>query len=362
MKNDPAIRDKHLLDHFKIQAEACQKLDSPLTAQLVTQMAGDYQNGGPVRDLLHDWPTPPTADALALRLCGALHGAALTGRDDHLAAAYDKARKGALDMNRLWPAAKAFLAREADWVRTYLTYAPQTNEARRSILLLTGFLHLADQFDMDMHMLELGASAGLNMNWDKFRYELENWSWGPVSSVTLSTSWQGPPPPVEANLRIASRAGCDINPLDLENPVERDRLRSYCWADVPGRMARLEGAINIALAEGTKPDKAGAADWLERKLAARPQEGLTVVYHSIFLQYPPQQERARIYELMQKAGENASRGAPLAWVRFEPEMLQTFEPDILTPTVDVVTWPEGKRCALARSNGHATFVESLKGA
>ena len=358
MPNRQAEHDRTLVDYFKLQAEACRQLDSPLTAGLVDHMASDYIARGPVYSLLHDWPTSPVADAIALRMTGALHGAALTGRDVPLMVAYKEANHGQLDMAALWPRARDFLAREPNWVRDYLKYAPQTNEARRSILLLVGFLHLAQQFNMDINMLELGASAGLNMNWDKFRYELDDWSWGPASPVTLSTPWTGPAPPTDAPLRIASRAGCDINSLDLEDETERTRLRSYCWTDVPGRLARLDGAIEIARAEGTQPEKSGAADWLERKLATRPTHGLTVVYHSIFLQYPPQSERERIETLMAQAGAKATSQAPLAWVRFEPETLLSGEPNILEPALETISWPGGQSKILARSNGHVTYVEA----
>ena len=81
MPNRQAEHDRTLIDYFKLQAEACRQLDSPLTAGLVDHMASDYIARGPVYSLLHDWPTSPVADAIALRMTGALHGAALTGRD-----------------------------------------------------------------------------------------------------------------------------------------------------------------------------------------------------------------------------------------------------------------------------------------
>ena len=125
-------------------------------------------------------------------------------------------------------------------------------------------------------------------------------------------------------------------------------------------MARLDGAIEIARAGDTKPDQADAADWLEAKLAERPDAGLSVIYHSIFLQYRPPGQRARIYAMMEAAGAKATTAAPLAWLRFEPEGLQTGKLDLLQPTLDIVTWPGAKRQVLARSNGHVTSVEALQ--
>lgn len=261
-------------------------------------------------------------------------------------------------MKMLWPLARNVLKRDQAWVRDYLQYAPQTNEPRRSILLLAGFLYLARLFNQNMHILELGTSAGLNMNWDKFHYDMEHWSWGPPSRLTLSTSWSGPAPPLNAPIHIASRAGCDIHPLELTDTDQNVRLRSYCWTDVPGRMARLDKAIAIALEEGRRPERARAVEWLEAKLACRPEKGLTVICHTIFLQYPPKTETKRLRDLILRTGDLASPEAPLAWLRFEPENPQTGELNLLAPKLDVITWPGGQHRLLARSNAHVTQVTS----
>jgi hypothetical protein len=70
-----------LLDHFREQAGFCVAFGSPFTARLIEAMARDLEAGGPTAALVGDWPGPPRADAVSLRLAGALHAAALSGRD-----------------------------------------------------------------------------------------------------------------------------------------------------------------------------------------------------------------------------------------------------------------------------------------
>ena len=53
---------------------------------------------------------------MSLRVAGALHAAALTGRDKALAAEYPEQRL-VWSMDRVWPVARAFLEREEGWVR-----------------------------------------------------------------------------------------------------------------------------------------------------------------------------------------------------------------------------------------------------
>ena len=59
-----------------------------------------------------------------------------------LAARYPAARPD-WSMDEVWPVARAFLARERAAVAEFIRSAPQTNETRRSIALLAGFLAFA---------------------------------------------------------------------------------------------------------------------------------------------------------------------------------------------------------------------------
>lgn len=352
---DATSRRAALLDHFREQAGFCEAMGSPFTAGLVAAMGRDIEAGGPVADLVGDWPGYPRADALSLRLAGALHTAGMTGRDAALAAAYRP--PGPRWDDAFWSLARAFLARDRDWVAEFLRSAPQTNEVRRSIGLLAGFLHLADRFGSPLDTFEIGASAGLNLFWDRFAYRTASWTWGGASRVAIDTDWRGPPPPLGTPPVVRHRAACDLNPLDIADPAERLRLRSYIWADQAERLARFDAAADVALAEGAQVERANAADWLEARLAERVAGGVTVVYHSVFLQYPSHQERARIIGAIEGAGARASASAPLAWLRLEPEAL-FGPPASIRFLIDVVTWPGGERTLLGETDGHLRYVDA----
>lgn len=344
-----------LLDHFREQAGFCVAMGSPFTGRLIAALAEDLEAGGPVADLVGGWPGPPRADAVSVRLAGALHAAAMSGRDAALEDAYRPARLHWDDDT--WQVVRSFLARERAWIADFLRLPPQTNEVRRSIGLLAGFLHLADRFGSPIDTLEIGASAGLNVSWDRFAYRTASWSWGAPSDVLIETDWRGPAPPLPRALAVRSRASCDLNPLDLTDPAARLRLRSYVWPDQTDRLARFDGAVALALAQRVTVDRASAVEWLERRLGERSSSGLTVVYHSVFFQYLPRDERARIVAAIEGAGARATDAAPLAWLRFEPEALFGDRSSVRV-LIDVVTWPGGERTLLAETDGHARFVDT----
>src|SRR5690606_32953354 len=122
--------------------------------------------------------------------------------------------------NDIWPGVRALFAREQEWVRDFIRSAPQTNETRRSIALLACFLAFARDWAGPIDMIELGASAGLNMHWDKFAYRPNGWSWGGDSDVIVDTDWSGPSPPLDVAPCIRNRAACDLNPLDIRDDAQ----------------------------------------------------------------------------------------------------------------------------------------------
>ncbi len=347
---------KGLLEHFTEQAGFCAAFGSPFTARLIEALGGDIAAGGPAAALVGDWPCSPRADAVSLRLVGALHEAVLTGRAPALAAQYP-AQRADWSIDAVWPAARDFLEREQAWVAAFIRSAPQTNETRRAIALLAGFLDIAKRHGVPMDTLEIGASAGLNLNWDKFAYRTASWSWGGESSVLIDTDWRGPPPALDANVTVRSRAACDLNPLDVRDRAQRLQLRAYIWADQIDRLARFDAAAQMAVEAGVTVERADAADWLEQRLATRADDAVTVVYHSIFYQYPPRETRERIADVIAAAG--AAKAAPLVWLRLEPEAVLGGPRESVRIFVDTVTWPDGERRILAETDGHVRFVQPL---
>lgn len=330
-----------VLEEFQLQSRFCGEFGSRFTAELLDRCAADIEAGGIVAKLTAGWPGHPRTDAVSLRVAGALHAAALTGRDKALAAEYPEQRL-VWSMDRVWPVARAFLEREEGWVRDFMKSPPQTNETARAMGLACGFLWLAERSPEPFHMLELGASAGLNLNWDRFAFAYPGWRRDGLKGPSIPTVVEGIPPRWR-DISIASRAACDQNPLDAADPADRLRLRAYVWADQTARMERLNAALDLARETGLKPEKADAAEWVRRKLAGKLPVGTSVIYHSVFYQYPPHEVRAAIRDGIEEAGLRTSGECRLAWVRFEPESVIGGERGSVRYVLNIVTWDAGRR-------------------
>ncbi len=239
------------------------------------------------------------------------------------------------------------MTQRAAFIQAFLASPPQTNEVGRSGVLLGGFACIANVTGLPLRTLEIGASAGLNLIWDQYRYTIGSAAWGdPASPVHLAPEWAGPLPPLSATLSVAWRAACDIAPIDIADAGQRLRLQAYVWPDQRDRLMRLVAAISLAREAGHRVVQADAATWLRDHLAA-PQPGLaTILYHSIMWQYMPEATQSAITALMQAAGGRATRQAPLAWLRYEPP------PGGGEPELRLTTWPGGEqRLAIAHPHG-----------
>jgi hypothetical protein len=349
-----------IVEAFRLQAQFCASMGSPLYAELLTRSADDVERGGPVAQVLDGWSGKPVPDAVVLRLLGAVHRLVLDGTVPELARHYPSAGG-----TPTWPAAwEAFLRvveSHAPVLRAALERHVQTNEVRRSAALLGGFLTVAATQQLPLRVLEIGSSAGLNLLWDRYRYEVAvrvddtvappRPVWGdPDSPVTVRAEWEGPLDVFDHAARVVERGGCDVSPVDVTDPAQARRLESFVWPDQLERLAQLRGAI--ALARRTPPPLAhqGAADWLAERLAA-PRAGVaSVVFQSIMWWYLSEDERNRVTEIITGAGARATSAAPLAWLRLE--LMTSPEPELR-----LTQWPGAAETSLGFGDGHGRYVK-----
>ena len=198
-------------------------------------------------------------------------------------------------------------------------------------------------------MFEVGASAGLNLWFDRYRYEAVDWSVGPAdAALAFVDPFLGPPPGRTPLPVVVERRGCDLEPIDPAGEVGRRRLRSFVWPDQQARRHRLDRAIEAIGAADPVVDRASAVEWASARLAGPAPGTTTVVVHSIVLQYLPMDERRRFVETVEAAGAAATVDAPVAWLRMEPAGEQA--------ETRLTTWPGGRTEVVATSGYHGPPV------
>lgn len=343
---------RELLELVSHQRTGCLLAGSPLYGDVLEAVAADVARDGPVGTLLLEVDGARFGDALLLRLLAAVHLLVLEGRAPDLAAHYPSA--GGRPGPGVGAAFVDVVAAHPDAVRDGLALGVQTNEVGRSAVLVGGLLDLA-RGGLPLRLLEIGASAGLNLLADRYRYEGRSGVAGPAESeLRFSRPWVGAEPPLGVDLRVHERRGCDRSPVDPATEAGRRRLRSYVWADQTDRVARLDAALAVVAREGApRVDAADAAPWVADHLAVPVPGVCTVVVHSIVLQYLAEDARRAFVDAVEAAGRAATPEAPLAWLRMEPGGAQA--------DLRLTTWPGGEARLLARSGYHGPPVAWQRG-
>lgn len=349
-RSETATARAILAQRLQRQASWCEDLGSPFYGSLLRSAAQDLNADGAVWGVLRGFEGEDGGSALALRFMGAVHRLVLMGKLPELGRQYPSVG-GAGDAKTAWPAFRRALTDSRADLRALLPGGCQTNEVGRSAALLGGFLEVAHRTRHRLRILEIGASAGLNLRWDHYRYEAGARGWGHVTSPVRFVNSFEVPPPLDRRVEIVGRKGCDRDPIDPTSTEGSLTLRSFVWADQRDRFKLLEGAIAVARQVPVEVERMDAVEFLERELASSRTGVATVVYHSVFIQYVDPPGRQRLAQAIASAAARASTDGPLAYLRMEPGE-QTFE-------VRLTVWPAGGDELLALTRAHGTGVRWL---
>ena len=306
--------------------------------RLMELCAERLRAGTSVTDRILDWPgdVGPSGHSVPLRLAGALHALVL---DNHaLAAVYPPNSVGD---DALWGAVEDCFTADEKHMHDWLDSPPQTNEVRRSAALLAGASLLSGRHGLPFILSELGASAGLNLNFDHYQlgpYGTAN------STVMLSPDISGATPHVHP-ITVLDRSGVDLNPLDPSR--DRQRLLAYLWPDQPERLLLTRAALDL---RPPMPDRGDAALWLRNRLSDRQDGALHLVFHTIAWQYFPAETKDACDATLAEAGARATTNSPLAHL--------SMEADENTPgaALTLTTWPSGETETLGRVDFHGRWL------
>jgi hypothetical protein len=314
-------------ERLRRQAGWCAGDGSPLYGVLLAKAAADVEVEGPAWRVLEPYQDERGKSAVALRFMAAVHRLVLEGTLPELARHYPSTG-GEGDAHNAWPAFRQALIDHEDHLRALVARPCQTNEVGRSAALLGGFLEIAHRTRKPLRILEIGASAGLNLRWDHYRYESAEGAWGDPDSPVVFSHHYEVPPPMDRTVDVVERKGCDPNPLDPASPDGALTLRSFVWADQLGRLALLDGALEVAREVPVEVEQSGAVGFLERELARAVPRVATVVYHSVVMQYVSEDDREQIPKLIRDAGASHLSMEPVETfeVRLDGELVGTSGP------------------------------------
>lgn len=328
------------------QAKIARAIGSPFVAAVLEAADRHLEAAPRTAALIRSWPGDPGAAALAMRFNAAIHALARRGRPHALAALY---RRQHDDFDG---AIAAALAAEDEFIVNWMRHPPQTNEVGRAAAIVSALAVAENAFGLPFELLELGSSAGLNLNLARYAYDLGGVAAGAADSpVRIAPEWRGACPPV-STIRVLGARGVDLSPLDTSDPAMRERLLSFIFADQPARAERLSQALAIAQQHPPRVERADALTWLKDRLGAPQAPGrCRAVCHSMLLQYLSADDRRAVEDAIETAGRRADMNRPLIRIGFE----WTERRDEVRLTL--TCWPSGETRHLATCHPYGAWIE-----
>ena len=251
---------------------------------------------------------------------------------------------------------EALLGDDGTIVATILGRSTQTNEVGRLATLVPAFALAAG--DGPIALIEVGASAGLNLYPDRYSY-----AWRTPSGVRragdgpeLDSDVTGAAPLPAAVPAVAWRGGVDLNPLDVTDDDQMRWLSFLIWPEHAERRERLTRAVEVARTDPPALVRGNLLEELPALVDAAARRAPVVVFHSAVIAYLSEDDRDRFRSLMT---ELVAAGR-CHWVSNEA-------PNVLPGVTATGAVPAGARGfvlgldgqALAMAHGHGRWLRWL---
>ena len=234
----------------------------------------------------------------------------------------------------------------------------QTNVVRRCAAILPAFSYVQDLgLGGPLYSIEVGASAGLNLLWDKYGYDYgEGQIFGDsLSPVRIASTFKGA---LRTEIRnelpvLAGRVGVDLNPIDLSDSEETRWLKALVWPERRDEMELLEAAIQVALEDPPRVIKGDALEMLPGLIDSVPKGQIPGLSHSHVLNQFPREARNTFWDMVGKYG--AKRNLAV----ISKEAVRGGEHSV----VEVTHFRDGVKThrRLANCDSHGYWLEWLKG-
>ncbi|HEU5376959.1 MAG TPA: DUF2332 domain-containing protein, partial [Ktedonobacteraceae bacterium] len=176
----------------------------------------------------------------------------------------------------------------------------QTNEVRRCANLLPAFELVFQRGNRQpLALIEIGASAGLNLNWFRYGYRYGEYVVGNLhASVQISCQISGQALPSLPRIlpQVAQCQGIELFPLDVTNEYDVRWLRSCIWPEERERYDLLDAALALARQYPPQILRGDACEFLPEILPTIPLDQTLCIWHSFALNQGPTAVRKQIYQ------------------------------------------------------------------
>lgn len=310
-------------DAFKLSIESMRN-SSPLYEALATRIVDDPEMLD-IASVGREEQFPPLIFFGAVRylLLGEMKGHELEKFYPDLCESLDQARSP--QDTDAYPIFRQFCLDYKDPIQHIITTRLiQTNEVRRCSVMVPAFGIVAELIRQPLVLIEIGSSAGINLNWDRYHYHytggVDLYCGQPDSVLTLGTEIQGEyVPPIPAQLpTVTDRIGIDLNPLDPADEKVRRWLHALIWPEHIERWQNLAHALDIIQEHRPEVIAGNALDVLPNVLHQVTREGALCIFHSMVIYQFSAEMAQQLDDILIE--HSHQRDIYRVWFEWEPDL------------------------------------------
>jgi hypothetical protein len=337
-----------LKERFLAFAETECKGNSTLYYRLSIQIANDSELLNIAASAREGQPVPNI-------FFGAVHYLLLKNQDEQLAKYYPSIQQNCFP-EIPFDLFKVFCSDNENEIRKIIsTRIVQTNVISRCAYLMPIFSKIIAEEDKPTTIIDIGTSAGLTLNFDKYEYWYDGQKVFGKSNVHVkSTTIESSIQQIYPISQPLQKVGIDQNLIDPTDKDEISWLKALVWTDQLDRFIAMDEALKLHELKNIKFIQADTVLDFEREILQADRQHTLIVYATHVLYQFTQTQKDEFYAMLEKIGQ--IRDFYFLSVEGIKSLLEKYRSK---ETVIELTSYKNKQKAvnfLAETNGHGNWI------
>ncbi len=251
---------------------------------------------------------------------------------------------------------KAFcLRREIEIKKIISTKIVQTNVISRCAYLMPIFSKIIAEEGKPATIIDIGTSAGLTLNFDKYEYWYNGQKvFGESPVLVKSSTIQSPVPRIYPILQPLQKIGIDQNLID---PTEEDQilwLKALVWTDHFERFVAMDEALKLSDLRSIKFIKASKIVDFEHEILKADRSQTLIIYAThVLYQFTPARRDA-FYAMLERVGQ--TRDFYFLSVEGIKTLLEKYQS--METVIELTSYKSRQKeiSYMAETNGHGNWI------
>ncbi|WP_066405827.1 DUF2332 domain-containing protein [Flavisolibacter tropicus] len=232
----------------------------------------------------------------------------------------------------------------------------QTNVITRCNYLLPIFSNILSLNNKPVTIIDIGASAGLNLNFDQYEYYYnDNMVYGDSHIKLHCQIKEGRMPNIKPCSNSIQKIGIDQHPIDLANAEDLTWLQALVWPDQAERFIQLAEALQTPLLSAIKLIAGSTiADFKKVVEAVDPNETLILYATHVLYQFTPDLLR-EFYNFLDDMGQHRD----FYFLSAEATQAVQLKHGVSNTAVVLTTYKNKQKqeTFMAETNGHGNWIK-----